>query len=79
MDLNLAIELTVKYYNLYMAAKLEEEKAEMLRNFFKQCLALQQASVPPPMPMQPQPQAGPEPMPTSPLVPNGPQPQQPAA
>lgn len=76
MDLGLAIELTVKYYNLYMAAKLEEEKAEMLRNFFKQCLAFQQAAQPPPMPMQAgaTPQASPEALPTSPLVPNGPQP-----
>lgn len=78
MDLALAIELTVKYYNLYMAAKLEEDKAEMLRNFFKQCLAMQQAAMPPPMPMAgAAPQANPEPAPTSPLIPNAPQ--QPAA
>lgn len=70
MDLALAIELTVKYYNLYMAARLEEDKAEMLRNFFKQCLALQQAALPPPMPMQPTPQANAAPLPTSPLVSN---------
>jgi hypothetical protein len=72
MDLGLAIELSVKYYNLYMAAKLEEEKAEMLRNFFKQCLALQQLATPPPMPMgaPATPQANPAPLPTSPLVPN---------
>lgn len=70
MDLGLAIELTVKYYNLYMAANLEEDKAEMLRNFFKQCLALQQAAMPPPMPMQgATPQANAAPLPTSPLVP----------
>lgn len=76
MDLALAIELTVKYYNLYMAAKLEEGKAEMLRNFFKQCLALQQAAMPPPMPMgaPAAPQASPEAPPTSPLIPNAPQP-----
>ncbi len=76
MDLALALELTVKYYNLYMAAKLEEEKAEMLRTFFQQCLALQQASMPPPMPMgaPAAPQANPEPLPTSPLVPNAPPP-----
>ncbi len=76
MDLGLAIELTVKYYNLYMAAKLEEDKAEMLRNFFKQCLALQQAAMPPPMPMgaPAAPQANPEAAPTSPLLPNAPQP-----
>ncbi len=74
MDLALAIELTVKYYNLYMAAKLEEEKAEMLRTFFQQCLALQQAAMPPSMPMgaPAAPQANPEPAPTSPLIPNAP-------
>jgi len=77
MDLALGIELTVKYYNLYMAASLEEDKAEMLRNFFKQCLALQQAAMPPPMPMQATPQANAAPLPTSPLVPNAnPQPGQ---
>lgn len=72
MDLGLAIELTVKYYNLYMAAKLEENKAEMLRNFFKQCLALQQAALPPPMPMgaPAAPTANPQATPTSPLIPN---------
>lgn len=82
MDLGLAIELTVKYYNLYMAAKLEEEKAQMLRDFFSQCQAIaaipaqaaaaQQAAM-----MQQQaatPQANPEPAPTSPLIPNAPQP-----
>ena len=76
IDLGLAIELTVKYYNLYMAAKLEEDKADMLRNFFKQCLALQQA---PALAAQQQmaqqqaaqPQANPQATPTSPLVPNG--------
>lgn len=75
LDLNLAIELTVQYYNLYTAAKLEEDKAESLRTFFKQCLALQQAATPPPMPMQATPQANPQPLPTSPLVPNANQPQ----
>lgn len=73
MDLNLAVELTVKYYNLYMAAKLEEKKAEMLRTFFTQCLALQQAAMPPPT-SGPMPQANPQPAPTSPLVPNSPNP-----
>lgn len=71
MDLNTAITLTVQYYNLYMAAKLEETKADMLRDFFKQCLALQQAAMPPPMPgPAPVPQANPEPLPTSPMVSN---------
>lgn len=36
MDLQLASELTVKYINLYLAANLEEEKADKLRLFFKQ-------------------------------------------
>lgn len=71
IDLGLAIELVVKYYNLYVAANLEEDKAEMLRVFFKQCLALQQAAMPPQPPqVAPSPQANPEPLPTSPLVPN---------
>lgn len=71
MDLALAIELTVQYYNLYMAASLEESKADSLRTFFQQCLALQQAAMPPPPPMGGAvPQANPEPLPTSPLVPN---------
>jgi len=73
MDLTLAIQLTVQYLNLYLAANLEESKAEMLRTFFQQCLALQQAAMPPPMPAAPIPQANPEPAPTSPLVPNAPQ------
>ncbi len=81
MDLEMAVTLTVQYYNLYMAANLEETKADMLRDFFKQCLALQQAAMPPPAPQlgpggPAVPQANPEPLPTSPLVPNAnPQPQ----
>ena len=71
MDLALATELVVKYYNLYMACKLEPKKAQMLRDFFTQVQALMQAGTPPPMPnAAPVPQANPEPLPTSPLVPN---------
>lgn len=77
LDLNLAIQLTVQYINLYLAANLEEAKADQLRTFFKQCLALQQAAMPPPMPA-PTPQANPQPLPTSPLVPNA-APQAPAS
>lgn len=69
LDLNLALQLTTQYINLYLAAKLEERKADMLRDFFTQCQALIQAATPPPMP-QPTPQANPQPTPTSPLVPN---------
>ncbi len=71
MDLQLATTLVVQYINLYLAANLEEEKADMLRDFFSAVQALIQAAQPPPMPMAPPtPTAGPQPGPTSPLVPN---------
>jgi hypothetical protein len=74
MDLNLATELVTKYINLYSQAKLEERKAQMLRDFFSQIQAIKQAATPPPMPSGqpggPTPQANPAPLPTSPLVPN---------
>jgi len=69
LDLNLATQLVVKYLNLYLAANLEEKKADQLRDYFKQVQALIQSATPPPMPA-PTPQANPEPLPTSPLVPN---------
>lgn len=74
MDLQLATQLVVQYINLYLAANLEEKKADMLRMFFKQCQALVQAAMPPPMPMAPVPQATAAPLPESPLVPNAVQP-----
>jgi hypothetical protein len=70
MDLMLAQQLTVQYYNLYMAASLEEKKADMLRNFFQQIQVLQQAAMPPPPPQAPVPQAQPQSLPQSPLVSN---------
>ena len=70
MDLALATELTVQYYNLYVAANLEEHKAQLLRNFFSQIQALQQAATPPQPAPGPVPQANAAPLPTSPLVPN---------
>lgn len=70
LDLQLATELTVQYINLYVAAKLEENKAQMLRDFFTQVQVLIQAATPPPMPAQPTPQAQPMPQPQSPLVSN---------
>ncbi len=74
MDLELANELTVQYYNLYVASKLEEERAQMLRDFFAQIQTLKQAAMPPPMPAgAPTPQALPEALPQSPLIPNAPQ------
>jgi hypothetical protein len=70
MDLALAQKLVTQYYNLYSTAKLEEEKAEMLRTFAKQIQDIQQAA----MPQAPAagPQAVPAPRPTSPMLPNVP-------
>lgn len=78
MDLDLATQLTTQYINLYSQAKLEESKAELLRDFYSQVQTIKKAALPPAMPGQapggaPSPQAAPEPQPTSPLVPNGPQ------
>ncbi len=72
MDLDLATTLVVQYLNLYLAAGLEEEKADLLRNFFKQVQAIKQAGMPPPAAAPMAPQAAPEAPPTSPLVPNSP-------
>jgi hypothetical protein len=69
LDFQLATQLTVQYINLYLAAKLEESKADLLRNFFTQVQALKTAATPPAPPVMPQ--ANPMPTPTSPLVPNG--------
>lgn len=71
LDLTLANQLVVKYLNLYLACKLEEKKADLLRTYFKQIQALVQAGTPP-VPAAPPnaPQANPQPLPTSPLVPN---------
>lgn len=80
MDLTLATTLTTQYINLYASAKLEESKAQKLRDFFSVVQTIKQAAMPPPMPStQPGvPQASPEALPTSPLVPNAPN-QQPQA
>jgi len=69
MDPMLAEQLVVQYYNLYMAAKLEERKADMLRTFFQQIQTLKMAAQPPPMPAA-TPQAQAQPLPQSPLVSN---------
>lgn len=76
LDLEMATELTVQYINLYLAAKLEEDKADKLRSFFDEIQVLKAqavaAAAPPPQLM---PQANPEPAPTSPMIPNSPNPQ----
>lgn len=84
MDLQLATELTTQYYNMYVGSKLEEERCQMIRDFFTQVQAIQQqANQPPPgamppgmpgaapgAPGSPPPQAQAAPLPQSPLVPN---------
>lgn len=72
IDLDLATTLVVQYINLYKAAKLEDDKADLLETFFTQVQAMKAASMPPPQALPAAPQANPEPAPTSPLVPNGP-------
>lgn len=69
MPPDLAIQLSNQYYNLYMAANLSEKRAEMLRTFNSQAIALKQLSMQPAM-QQPQPQAPAMPMAPSPMVPN---------
>lgn len=69
MDLQLADTLCTQYYNLYVAADLEEEKADLLRTFSTQTKALiQEMMAPAPQPDMPQ--AMPQPLPQSPMVPN---------
>lgn len=83
VDLNLATTLTTQYINLYATAKLEESKAQKLRDFFNQVQALKSAAMPPPMPGAapgaPSPQGVAQPPPVSPLIPNSPNAPQPGA
>lgn len=72
MNLQLAEQLCSQYYNLYVGAKLSEDKAQKLRNFFTQIQSLKEAS----QPQQPEaaaPQAVPTAAPVSQLLPNVPQ------
>ncbi len=76
MDLTLATELTTQYINLYSGAKLEEEKAQMLRDFFTQVQAIKTAAMPPQMPpgapgsapMSPEGSPSPQAVPAAPQV-----------
>ncbi len=72
LDLDLSTQFVTQYINLYGSAKLEEEKMQMLRDFFSQVQSLkQEAMTPPPAaPNAPVPQANPQALPQSPLVPN---------
>lgn len=71
----LALKLVTQYYNLYAAAKLEESRCQMLRDFFIQVQTINAAAQPPPMPGapgQPGPQAVPQSPPVSDTLPNAP-------
>ena len=71
MPIPKATQVVVQYINLYATCKLEEEKLQMLRDWFMALQTLQaQAQPPMPLPPQPQPQALPMPQAQSPLVPN---------
>ncbi len=75
LDFELATILTVQYINLYLAANLEESKADLLRKFFVQIQAakakMMAGMAPPPgMLPAPAPTANPMPAPVSPLIPN---------
>lgn len=72
MDIAMATKLVTQYYNLYVPAKLEEKRAQLLRDFFTQLQALQQAAMPPAPPAAAVPQANPMPAPTNPMIPNVP-------
>lgn len=76
MNLDLAIQLCVQYINLYTASKLEEDRAQLLRDFFNRANDLKTMSNPQPtIPQGAVPQANPEPAPTNPMIPNSPNPQ----
>lgn len=71
MDLQLANDTSVAYYNLYSMNKLEEDKAQQLRDFYAQVQALKAEAMMPVPQMAPNPpQAQPQALPQSPLVPN---------
>ena len=78
MNLAKATEIVTQYINLYSCCKLEEEKLQMLRDFFLQIQDLQMAAMPPTapgMPMAPQNNlAVPQPLPQSTNLPQGPGP-----
>lgn len=76
MDLQLANDLVVQYYNLYSSSKLEESRCQMLRDFFQQIQDIKQAAMPPAPPAPMAPAGAPAaaaamPQAQSPLIPNG--------
>ncbi len=83
MDLQMANTKVVQYINLYGSLNLEEDRMELLRNFFSQLQLMLNPPMPPQMPGGPmppmggqgvQPQANPQPPPQSELIQNVPGP-----
>lgn len=75
MDLELALLLATQYYNLYVAAKLEEDRAQMLRTFFEQVKTMQDeamSTLPGAMPPGASPIAVPQAAPVSDMLPIAP-------
>lgn len=76
MDLALATKLVTQYYNLYSQAKLEEAKAQKLRDFYTQIMALKAEAMQATQPQMGAPGAAPtgvaEAPPTNPMIPNAP-------
>lgn len=70
MDLELAKQLSLQYYNQFMNQDLEPERLDMLGQFMTQIEALVALSMPPPAP--PMPGAVPTAPPVSDLIPNMP-------
>lgn len=73
MNLQKAAEIVTQYINLYSTCKLEEDKMQMLRDFFTGIQDLMMAAMPPaPVPMPPENQlALPAPLPRSEMLPQG--------
>lgn len=73
-DLSLAETLATQYYNLYVPAKLGDDKSQLLRDYFTQVQDLKQAAQPPPEAMPgAAAQAVPQAPAVSPMLPNAPQ------
>lgn len=72
MDLQLAKQLVVQYYNQYVNQGLEPEKAAQLTQFNTQVDQLIQAAMPPPPAPTATPQGVPAPPPISDMIPNAP-------
>jgi hypothetical protein len=72
MNLAKATEIVTQYINLYATCKLEEEKMQMLRDFFNEIQDIQMAAMQPAMPAVPQNNlAKPQPLPESAMLPQG--------